>query len=351
MKRLLVLLVLAFVACTTQTATDAEAGSMMAFPKTCTRSACETVWSNGATMKVTPTAVLACAISLGCGATPINPTPGAGGSTSAGGASSVGGAASGGVSAATGGSVAAGGTTVAPIKWLACNAASKAAPQVKRSLSGWHKDPTRAKRTRLKASYRITSASSFNRPNIATPLDQGDLGSCVGNAVAQCLSTQPFDGKLTEADAVKIYSMATTLDQFAGVYPPTDSGSDGTSGARAAKKLGYTDKSFAAVDTIEGLQIALLSGPCILGTPWYTGFFSPTACGELQLTGSNEGGHEVEIVGWDKDRKIFIMRNSWGPSWGNCRDGNPDECGYAYWSAGTLQTLLNRGAEIDCPVL
>jgi hypothetical protein len=54
-------------------------------------------------------------------------------------------------------------TTTAPaIKWLACNDQTvKARPQVKRSLSGWHKSEDRAKHARLKPSYAISAASVF----------------------------------------------------------------------------------------------------------------------------------------------------------------------------------------------
>ena len=47
-------------------------------------------------------------------------------------------------------------------------------------------------------------------------LDQGQLGSCTGNATAQALNTDPLmpDGRrlLTEQDAVAIYSWATHHD-------------------------------------------------------------------------------------------------------------------------------------------
>ena len=299
-------------------------------------------------------------LTLACGSTPIAPSA-TGGATATGGASSVGGtvAAGGTIAASTasalGGVAASGGTsattTSADLKWLACNDSSKAKPLAKHNLSGWHKSSDRAKHKRLKASYKLVANSAFWSANVKTPLDQGSLGSCTGNATAQCLSTFPFPYKLAESDAVKIYSLATTLDQFKGTYPPTDTGSDGQSAARAAKQLGYTTLDFAAVDTVDGLQAALHRGPCIIGTNWYSSFSTPTRCGEMTLSGTNDGGHEIEVIGLDVKLKRILVRNSWGPDWGNCREGDPEDCGYAYWSLGTVQTLIKRGAEIDCPVI
>jgi len=280
---------------------------------------------------------------------PVPPSPGVGGSTASGGSSAIGGSSAGG--SAIGGSSAAT-TTAQPVKvaFLDCNPASaNAGKKPHRLLSGWHRDPNRAMHRKLTVSYSITAGSSFPKANVAVNLDQGNLGSCTGNGTAQCLSTWPFAGKLTESDAIKIYAKATTLDPFSGTYPPTDTGSDGASAAKAAKLLGYTNLDFAAVDTIEGAQIALLKSTCIVGVDWTSNDSNPTACGEMKDGSTVEGGHELQLAGWDAELKRFIIRNSWA-SWGNRRTGT-DDVGYAYWSAGTLQKKLAAGAEIDCPVL
>jgi hypothetical protein len=177
-------------------------------------------------------------------------------------------------------------------------------------------------------------------------LDQGALGSCTGNAVAHCLSTRPFAGRLTESDAVRIYSRATQIDPWQGVYPPTDTGSNGVSAWRAAIDLGYTTIPSTPVETLEELQGALQRTSCIVGVDWYEGFFVPTKCGELVPSGAIVGGHEPQIIGWDAQLRRVWIRNSWGPDWGVRRGA---ETGFAYFSAGTFQTLLNRGGEIDCP--
>jgi hypothetical protein len=51
------------------------------------------------------------------------------------------------------------------------------------------------------------------------PFNQGNLGSCTGNAMAGLLMTEPFwvRGRvLTEKDAVALYKAATKLDSISG---------------------------------------------------------------------------------------------------------------------------------------
>lgn len=281
---------------------------------------------------------------------PVTPPPIAtGGTPSAGGATAAGGTVATGGKSATGGTTA---TTVTEIQWLECKASARASEDTsyRRLLSGWKPTPARQKAMRAKAkvAYTITSPSVFWGPNVKTPLEQW-IGSCTGHSAAQHLSTQPFTALLSDDDAMRIYSLATVLDPFAGEYPPDDTGSNTSSAARAAKILGYTTRDYYAVETLEGLQQALQRSSCVMGTPWYQGFSRPTACGEMLPLGIIEGGHAKAIVAWDANLKRVITRNSWGKDWGNCRKGDPDECGYAYWSAGTFLRLLREGAEIDCP--
>ena len=297
---------------------------------------------------------LACS---GCGSTPINPLP-AGGASSAGGALAIGGTFSTGgtksaSTTATGGTVATVGGSSAMV-FLECRSAGAAKPDKSHyRVSGWHRNPERAKQTAMRArqlaTYSVVAPSSFPRANVALNLDQGELGACTGNATAQCLSTWPFTLKLTEDDAVKIYAKATAIDQFRGTYPPTDTGSDGASAAKAARLLGYTTVDFEPVNTLEDLQRRLQQATCIIGVDWYEGFSDPTSCGEMRLTGKVIGGHEVQVAFWDAELRRVGIRNSW-QGFGNRRVGT-DDVGYAYWSAGTAQKLINAGGEIDCPIV
>lgn len=103
-------------------------------------------------------------------------------------------------------------------------------------------------------------------------LDQGDLGSCTGNAITGCLNTLPLHitgtHLKTEADAVRLYSEATRLDSFQGAYPPEDTGSSGLAACKAAKNEGLIS-GYRHAFSVEAALTALMSGPVITGVNWY----------------------------------------------------------------------------------
>jgi hypothetical protein len=115
-------------------------------------------------------------------------------------------------------------------------------------------------------------------------LDQGNLGSCTGNATVGVLGTEPFWDTLTvteqqsmdENEAVKVYSLATQLDDVSGTYPPDDTGSSGLGAAQAAKKLGLIS-GYMHITSVAAAQQAIQSGPFITGVNWYEGFDTPDA--------------------------------------------------------------------------
>jgi hypothetical protein len=155
----------------------------------------------------------------------------------------------------------------------------------------------------------------------ATPiLDQGDLGSCTGNAAAGCLGTEPFDVAsvaLDETEAV-LYGEATTLDTVSGQYPPTDTGSTGLAVAKACKNDGL----IAGYQHATSIDIALATiagtAPVITGINWYTGFDSPDADGRVTIGKRDtiRGGHEFLVRGVDVENELVHADNSWGASWG-----------------------------------
>jgi len=167
-------------------------------------------------------------------------------------------------------------------------------------------------------------------------LDQGNLGSCTGNAATGVLGTDSFYATLPgqpldEAEAVKLYSAATTLDPYAGSYPPTDTGSDGLSVAKAAKAAGLIS-GYLHITSVAAAQTAIQAGPFIIGSDWYDGFDTPNSAGLVSISGSVRGGHEYECCGYDAGADTWELVNSWGTSYG--------VVGHFYYTSATLAQLL-----------
>ena len=335
---------LLLVACTkSETAQDAGATLDVATAATCAN------FMKGKTQmnlkQIVTCLPLICAV-YSCQPTPapVPPVPSAmGGSPSTGGASSVGG------NAATGGNLATGGASVA-VQFPACSDTMKAPSpaeidQYRRTLKPRHK--SHEKRVRAPVSAADASwVNVFWTSNLAEPLDQGNLGSCTGNASAHCVSTRPFGLRLTEENAVSVYSLATKLDSYQGTYPPNDTGSDGLSACKALVQIGYakTCTDFAGyTDALARVQLQ----PIIVGMNWYASQFSVNNCGGMTVSGALEGGHEVEIVGYDAGNKRVWLQNSWGNSWGVCLGTH---CGYFYLGVNDLASS-KLDAEFDAPNL
>lgn len=153
-------------------------------------------------------------------------------------------------------------------------------------------------------------------------LDQGDIGSCTGNATVGVLgSTVCFEAldqaqrtALGEDLAVKVYSLATALDPFPGSFPPEDTGSDGNSAAKAARNLGYSS-GWTHATSLGAMHGLIQAGPFMVGTSWLSGMDDPDAEGIVHATGVVRGGHEYEVLNYTANG-LWECVNSWGSSWG-----------------------------------
>jgi C1A family cysteine protease len=148
--------------------------------------------------------------------------------------------------------------------------------------------------------------------------DQGNIGSCTGNACAGALGTQPntIGNHFDEEVALRLYCEATRLDWHWGHYPPTDTGSSGLAVAKAAKEAGYVRRYNHAFGLDQALR-ALVLAPVITGVSWYEGFDHPDSDGLVRISGSVRGGHEFCVVGLDVEKKTVRAANSWGTGWGD----------------------------------
>jgi len=187
------------------------------------------------------------------------------------------------------------------------------------------------------------------RPECPPVYDQGQLGSCTGNAWAGLVEyLQKKDG-VAEATPSRLfiyYNERVIENEVA-----TDAGASISNGAQVVSTQGcppetdwpYVIANFAekppAAAFADGLnhlafqvqQVAqdltamkdLLANslPIVIGFTVYQSFESPQVAktGIVPLPRHNEtvlGGHAVLVVGYDDSTSMFIVRNSWGTGWG-----------------------------------
>jgi hypothetical protein len=182
-------------------------------------------------------------------------------------------------------------------------------------------------------------------------LNQGELGSCTGNALTGLLACEPFCASAaaaapyTEQFAVSLYSHATEIDGIPGQYPPEDTGSSGLAVCKVAKRMGLIG-SYNHALSVNGLLHALQIQPVIVGVPWFEGFDQPDSTGLVHATGQIRGGHEFVIRGYEhdddsEDDSYLFADNSWGDGWG--------VRGHFRFTVSTWRTLMSHQADVTIP--
>jgi hypothetical protein len=200
-------------------------------------------------------------------------------------------------------------------------------------------------------------------------LDQGNLGSCTGNAGTGVLGTDSagrtastsvtitpagaaashgvfvagtYD--LDEAFAICLYKLATILDGISGTYPPTDTGSTGLGVAKALKALGLAG-SYTHAFSIAALNSAVQSGAVLLGIVWPQSAFDTANDGRILVdkTSPIAGGHELELCKYDASTGEYWVPNSWNTTWG--------DKGWGYFTAADLAWLLSQQGDVTVPSL
>lgn len=313
----------------------------------------------GLTLQPGQSALIACA-----------PTGGAAGApTVLGGMAATGGRSSAtGGSRATGGMSATGGSTCVAVAFPDVAAPVSATKLAKHPKLGrrHHRVPGRALPTATAANV----CSTFWNPLNWTPLDQGDTGSCTGNASVGAISTTPYtsDAHDNETDARTAYQGGTCIDNGCSIpctcascpkafCPNTganDTGSNGSSVLSWMENAGWV-KGYTTADTTTQLIACLQTGPAIIGVDWYNSMFSTDKTGTLPVTTSSglAGGHELRVVGYDAGKAQVIIDNSWG-LWGWCFVSRETVttttlgtgCGFARINVADLTKLNFDG---DCP--
>lgn len=183
-----------------------------------------------------------------------------------------------------------------------------------------------------------------------TPVeDQGNLGSCTGQAIAGAIEyLNKRGGRATDVSRLYIYyyerEMLGTVNYDSGAYIRDGIKVVYRKGAPLERNWPYVIRMFKTAPNARANQDAarrkvtlyeratdlnscinaLANGfPVVVGFLVYSSFVSRsvTATGIMPYPNVRKewllGGHAVLLVGYDSARQVFIARNSWGPGWGD----------------------------------
>ena len=215
---------------------------------------------------------------------------------------------------------------------------------------GWrHQNPDARDKVyaaRLKAA---PPAECDLRPGMPPVYDQGQLGSCTGNAIAGAMEYERDRQGLSDFVPARLFiyynerAMEGTVSSDSGamirdgikvvntegVCPetlwPYDTGMFAVKPPKRCYVAALTDRlvQYEAVQTLADLKDAISSKLAVVfGFTVYESFESPQVAktGVVPMpdvqTESTVGGHAVVAVGYSDPKGHVIVRNSWGPSWG-----------------------------------
>ena len=186
------------------------------------------------------------------------------------------------------------------------------------------------------------------RPTCSSVEDQGNLGSCTGNALAGAVEFLERKDNVRFIDASRLFiyynerALEGTIKSDAGAmirdgiktlknqgvcsertWPYIISKFSVKPGAACYKEaLKRQITSYHRILTLDEMRACLAEGfPFVFGFTVYESFESQEVAhsGVVQMPQPNErslGGHAVLAVGYDDVQKRFIVRNSWGTGWG-----------------------------------
>ena len=187
------------------------------------------------------------------------------------------------------------------------------------------------------------------RPQCPSVYDQGQLGSCTGNAIAGAIEFERLKQGLSDFVPSRLFIyynervIENTVNSDAGAQirdgikvvaklgapPETDWPYDITKFTQKPPQQAFADAAKNKVTSyhrvsrvLNQFKGCLASGyPFVLGFTAYDSFESAQVAqsGHLSMPQPGEavvGGHAVVAVGYDDKNQWFIIRNSWGSSWG-----------------------------------
>ena len=201
--------------------------------------------------------------------------------------------------------------------------------------------------------YQITQKANPNiidlRPYCSSIENQDSLGSCTGQSIAGAIELlNKRSGKPNDVSRLFIYYyerlILGTVNYDSGAYIRDGIKATNKYGASLESHWPYDIRKFKQepineaksdalnrkvtryerVEDFNGCIDALTNGyPVVMGFYVYDSFMSKnvTKTGIMPYPNTRRekllGGHAVLLVGYNKTKKVFIVRNSWGTNWGD----------------------------------
>lgn len=149
--------------------------------------------------------------------------------------------------------------------------------------------------------------------------DQGRTSHCVAYSLMHWLQAGPVTNRRVEGGPYlppgDVYREAQLIDEWAG-EEPTYYGTSVRAGCKVLQAKGLVGSYLWGTSLDDVLDAVLAKGPVVMGTDWWTGFFTPDVSGLVKPTGVVEGGHAWMIYGANRTTGMVSCRNSWGAGWG-----------------------------------
>jgi hypothetical protein len=198
---------------------------------------------------------------------------------------------------------------------------------------------------RLAGAHRNLPEHTVSHRDDVPRRDQGPESTCVGFSSAFC--KQWWDAKqgrpYTLYSPRDLYAECKRIDghptvegtytstamqvlQKRGIaleeqWPYVPYGDNTPRGDLVEEALAQRISKFAAIRNADDLiQVLMFHGPAVACVPVTNGWYTP----EAQQTGlidaaydDDQGGHAVEIIGFDAERQLFEAGGSWGPTFGD----------------------------------
>jgi C1A family cysteine protease len=186
----------------------------------------------------------------------------------------------------------------------------------------------------MESQMRIASGLS----NFNISLSPQNLFACGGGACEQ--------GWMPD-EAAQFLQTKGVVDEACQPYTSGATGEDVACSATCADsaKRTYRIANYATptqyMKDIEAVKAALQKGPLVTTLTVYADFMSYSSGVYKHVKGSALGGHAVSIIGYDDTTQSFIIRNSWGPEWG--------EGGFAHISYSDVSGVGNQTWSYEMP--